>query len=171
MQSVKTGAGFMSTKMVTLWGGLLLSVAIRFLLSAMGSASLLGRRLEVVSPVTSLTRCMFFPRHFLLIRVFHSSIFYVFSSTQVAIVFPQCSCRYRIQSKMWVTDRIRVSDLGHNFGTSSEVKNSLSFSLKLQRRSQLCKSFKCNKVICMISVSLGGTQIERLSHFERLCCL
>ncbi|CAK9278821.1 unnamed protein product [Sphagnum jensenii] len=56
MQSVKTGAGFMSTKMVTLWGGLLLSVAIRFLLSAMGSASLLGRRLEVVSPVTSLTR-------------------------------------------------------------------------------------------------------------------
>jgi hypothetical protein len=56
MQSVKTGARLMSTKMVTLWGGLLLSVAIRFLLSAMGSASLLGRRLEVVSPVTSLTR-------------------------------------------------------------------------------------------------------------------
>jgi hypothetical protein len=23
---------------------------------------------------------------------------------------------------MWVTDRIRVSDLGHNFGTSSEVE-------------------------------------------------
>jgi hypothetical protein len=67
--------------MVTLWGGLLLSVAIRFLLSAMGSASLLGRRLEVVSPVTSLTRCMFFPHHFLLFRVLHSSIFYVFSST------------------------------------------------------------------------------------------
>jgi hypothetical protein len=62
-----------------------------------------------------------------------------------------------MQSKMWVTDRIRVSDLGHNFGTSSEVKNSLSFALKLLRRSQLCKSFKCNKFICMIPVSLGGT--------------
>jgi hypothetical protein len=56
--------------MVTLWGGLLLSVAIRFLLSAMGSASLLGRRLEVVSPVTSLTRCMFFPSPFSFVLCF-----------------------------------------------------------------------------------------------------
>ncbi|KAG0626960.1 hypothetical protein M758_2G163900 [Ceratodon purpureus] len=39
-----------------LWGGGLLGIAIRLLLAVMGSASLLDHRVEVVSPVTSLSR-------------------------------------------------------------------------------------------------------------------
>lgn len=39
------------------WGGGVLGVGIRLLLVAMGSVSLLGHRVEVVSPVTSLSRC------------------------------------------------------------------------------------------------------------------
>lgn len=39
------------------WGGGALALAIRFLLAFMGSASVLGHRVEIVSPVTSVTRC------------------------------------------------------------------------------------------------------------------
>ena len=41
-------------------GGGVLGVGIRVLLVAMGSVSLLDHRVEIVSPVTSLSRCKHF---------------------------------------------------------------------------------------------------------------